>query len=293
MKLFCDWGTSSFRLFLVTNDGAIVAQTTSNQGVSRLPKVKQAGYLREQAEQLCAEAAELSVYVCGMAGSGLGLANAGYQACPTGAEALASHLVSIDVPGLKQVWLVPGLSDTQTSADVMRGEETQLLGWLASDLAYTQGAFTLCLPGTHSKWAQVNDGIVQRFQTAFTGEMYALLTQHSTLKRQSEQVDNAGFALGLAASNSEQPLLSAVFGARAKVLLGQMPAAQSDAFLSGLLIGCEVKQMWLAGRVHIIANGQLSALYQQACDFYGIPTQVHSGDGLSVAGLQLISTFCQ
>ncbi|AFV00528.1 2-dehydro-3-deoxygalactonokinase [Simiduia agarivorans] len=291
MRLFCDWGTSSFRLFLVNEQGDVVTHTASSQGVSRLPRAEQPAYLLAQAQQLVTSPADLDVLICGMAGSGLGLANAGYQACPADARQLARHLVPVTVPSLGRVQLVPGLSDEQTGADVMRGEETQLLGWLCMSELHQHGQHRVCLPGTHSKWVQVQEGVIRGFSTAFTGELYGLLVSQSTLKPATDSHSDEGFQLGLDASRSKQPLLNSLFTTRSKVLLYQMPAECAASYLSGLLIGTEVREFSAAGDgpVHIIANGRLSALYAKAMAFYQLECQVHQGDGLSVAGLGKIA----
>lgn len=291
MRLFCDWGTSSFRLFLVNEQGGVVTHAASSQGVSRLSKADQPAYLLAQAQQLVTSPADLDVLICGMAGSGLGLANAGYQACPADARQLARHLLQVDVPSLGRVLLVPGLCDEQIGADVMRGEETQLLGWLSMSELHQRGQHRVCLPGTHSKWVQVKDGIIRAFSTAFTGELYGLLVGQSTLKPATDRNSDEGFQLGLEASRSKQPLLNSLFATRSKVLLNQMPADCAASYLSGLLIGTEVSEFSAAGHgpVHIVANGRLSALYANALAFYQVECLAHQGDGLSVAGLNMIA----
>ena len=191
--------------------------------------------------------------ISGMAGSRQGWVEAPYVACPAGPDELRRHLHWIE-PG--RIALVPGLSDEQRDVpDVMRGEEVQIFG--AMRLAgLTAGLFVL--PGTHSKWATVQGGRVTSFRTCMTGEFYGLLSQHSILARTLEAdvaLDEAAFLRGVARAGNGEGLLHNAFGVRALALFGRLSPAESASYLSGLLIGDELRlQAQLAGR-EVIAIG--------------------------------------
>lgn len=297
MYLLCDWGTSSFRLFLMDDTGSDfpAKQLDSDQGVSRLPKEKQAAYLTAQVGQLLGGAERVPVYVCGMAGSGLGLIDAGYVACPADAAALAEGMVKLEIESLPEVWVVPGVSDESGAlgADVMRGEETQVMGWLQQCPQFQSGRHTLCLPGTHSKWVQTDNGVITAFRTAFTGELYRLLSEQSTLRALEPASDNAGFSEGLWASQQGVPLTTAMFSARARTLLGKLEPTHANAYLSGLLIGSEIRELAdsAAGDIHLIGGGTLVARYREAAAASGMQVQSHSGDTLSIAGLSSLAAL--
>src|SRR5438477_4894503 len=122
----------------------------------------------------------------------------------------------------------------------MRGEETQILGWLALNPERRDGRHVLCHPGTHAKWVLIEDGRIVRFVTAMTGELFAVLSQHSVLKTDAPADDDAAFDLGLAAADGGGALAARLFTARARVVGGDAPASSTPSYLSGLLIGAEV-----------------------------------------------------
>jgi len=176
-----DWGTTRLRLFR-TEDGAIVDRL-DGPGIGQL-----AGSPAETLAVTLApwrEAARASgVLLCGMAGSRNGLVEVPYAPCPADAALWRASLSTVGVDGIA-VSVAPGLSTANfaSHADVMRGEETQIFGAAALDPALAQGRAMLVLPGTHSKWAELVDGRVERFHTFPTGELFALLRDHSTLTR--------------------------------------------------------------------------------------------------------------
>jgi len=183
------------------------------------------------------------------------------------------------------VYVVPGLKQAKP-ADVMRGEETQIAGFLALNPGWDG---VICLPGTHSKWVHVSAGEVVSFQTFLTGETFALFADHSVLRHGMAGWDNAGFDAGVA-QGLERPdrLLARLFTLRAEGLLDGLDPATARARLSGLLIGAELaaaKPYWLGQRVAVLGAGALAALYGRALDGLSVPVSAHTADAATLAGL--------
>jgi 2-dehydro-3-deoxygalactonokinase len=208
----------------------------------------------------------------GMVGSRQGWVEVPYVQCPAGFDEIAAKLVKVAWAD-REGWIVPGLScsDTAGVPDVMRGEETQILGCGVDG--------TICLPGTHSKWVQVKKARIERFSTSMTGEVYAVLRQHSILGRMMEEgtPDAAAFAEGVARSGEAGGLLHHLFGVRTRGLMGDLSAAASASYLSGILIGHELRSQD-AKQVHLLGAPALAALYQQAAAVLGIETRTLDSD---------------
>ena len=234
-----------------------------------------------------------------MAGSKQGWVEAPYCACPAGFYDVAMQLRWIDDPALLlPTALVPGLSCAHPSTvpglatvpDVMRGEEVQILG------AMFLGGWRdrLCiLPGTHSKWAWVRDGRVTTFRSYMTGEFYALLSQHSLLARTVDTqapFDPAAFALGLARTREGGSLLHHAFGARTLSLFDRMQAGPLASYLSGLVIGDELRglEATKAASVTLIGLHALTTRYASACETIGITTDCLGAEA-TWAGLHALS----
>jgi len=194
-----------------------------------------------------------------MVGSQRGWTLVPYLSCPADAAALAGALHAVD----PRTFIVPGLSDPR--GDVMRGEEVQFVGAIHANLA--PGDALLCQPGTHCKWAGMAGGAVAGFSTSMTGEMFALLRKHSLLAEflDGPVADGAAFRAGVAAS-ADAALLTALFGVRAAALLGLRAIDDSAAYVSGLLIGSDVRGAGVGEGtvVHLLADPVLGALYAAA-----------------------------
>ncbi|MEP6824758.1 MAG: 2-dehydro-3-deoxygalactonokinase [Ramlibacter sp.] len=212
----------------------------------------------------------------GMVGSRQGWQEAAYCPCPCGFAEVADSLAWIAPShGLERVAIVPGLSHQADGVpDVMRGEETQVFGALA--LLGLRDA-RLVLPGTHSKWVQVRDGRIEGFSTWMTGEVYALLRQHSILARTLPEsdgpLDTAAFLRGVDHARKCANLLHAAFGVRTLSLFDRMPAAALPSFLSGVLIGEELRSQAQdadSGAVVVIGAPALTLRYEIALDAFGI-----------------------
>src|SRR5262245_686988 len=233
-----DWGTSSFRGWLVSADGAVLAESRGGEGMLHCVGAGFAPVLRDHLARLGAPDG-MPVLICGMAGARQGWAEAPYLKTPTRLDALHESAIRIDAPG--DVRILPGIAQARAEQpDVMRGEETQLLG-------VTGPGFTgvVCIPGTHSKWIRIEAGAVVEFSTYMTGELFSVISQHSILTHAVEAAaspaDGGPFRDGLARALAEPTALTAsLFRLRAAQLLGFEERIDGAARLSGLLIGSEI-----------------------------------------------------
>lgn len=282
-----DWGTSRCRAFLVEGE-TIRDQASSDDGVSRLKAGEHAGVFTRLCGGWLAAEPGLPVVIAGMAGSREGWVEAPYAACPAGAADIAAAMMSVPLPSGGTARIVPGLRfDGPHGVDVMRGEETHLIGAGVDD-------GLICLPGTHCKWAEMQGGRIVGFATFMTGEMHALLREHSMIGRPAvEPADQAGFALGLAAAWDEQGnkggLLNLLFRARAATVARTLSPALLSPYLSGLVTGDEVTgALRLFGKpasVTIVADPPRSDLYVDALGRLGVETRVISQGKTLLAGL--------
>ncbi len=283
-----DWGTTSFRAFRLAQDGSIRDRRVALKGLLNMPDSRFADTLREEVGPWLA-AGEKHVLLSGMIGSRQGWKEAPYLPCPAGAADVAAGLVEIEFDW-GQVKLVPGLSavDEAGVAEVMRGEETQVFGVLQA----MGGSGLACLPGTHSKWVRVEAGRIIGFSTHMTGESFGALRGHTILGRMMREgpADGAPFDAGVRRSGDPGGLLHHIFGARALVLAGRLAETDAAAYLSGILIGHEVRAA-LAGRtgqvVHVIGAPELTTLYGRAISANGGYPERHDGEA-AARGLALI-----
>jgi 2-dehydro-3-deoxygalactonokinase len=263
-----DWGTSSFRAYRLDARGSILESRASQQGILNVAPGQFARVLEDQIRGW----AEAPIVMSGMVGSRQGWVEAPYVQCPAGFGEIAAKLVKVGWAN-REAWIVPGLScsDPAGVPDVMRGEETQILG------CGVEG--TLCLPGTHSKWVEVKNARIESFSTAMTGEVYAVLKQHSILGRMMERggPDPGAFAEGVERSGESGGLLHHLFGVRTRGLLGDLKPAASASYLSGILIGHELRSQ-SAKQFHLLGAAELTALYQRAAAVLGIETRTLDPD---------------
>lgn len=264
-----DWGTSSLRGALLDETGGVLAEKSAPLGILNVPKGDFAGTFAAQFADWMAPGR--LCLISGMAGSRQGWQEAPYASCPAGLDELATRLHWIE-PG--RIALVPGLStEAEGVPDVMRGEEVQIFGALA--LAEVKDALFV-LPGTHSKWATVSAGRVTGFRTFMTGEVYGLLTRHSILARTTEAdapLDEAAFLQGVRRAGEGGGLLHGAFGARALALFERLSPPQSASYLSGLLIGEELRAQDLGREVMLIGAPALTARYALGLKQAGVATK--------------------
>lgn len=281
-----DWGTSNLRAWRLDAGGRVLERMASAQGITRVAGGDFAGVLRDSVGAWLADG-ERHVLLCGMVGSRQGWVEAPYLPCPASPDAVAAALVAVPFAGA-QVLLVPGLSarDAAGVPEVMRGEETKLAGLMA---AGHDGL--VCMPGSHTKWAQIGGGRIEGFSTYFTGEAFAALREGTILGRMMAAggaIDAEGFRRGVARSGAGGHLLHQLFGVRAMGLFGELDEAAAAGFLSGLLIGHEVRAaMGGATGVKLVGDAGLVGLYADAIGLCGGRAEVLELDA-AVAGLALI-----
>jgi 2-dehydro-3-deoxygalactonokinase len=296
ISIFGDWGTSRLRLYL--RQGKSVLDRRDGPGVSALTQSPEQTFLDLVGDWR--EARPSGAILAGMVGSRIGWVEAPYAPCPATVGDLRERVLKIEADGLP-VSIIPGLSCVNPlgGPDVMRGEETQILGALELDPALKTGRHLLVLPGTHSKWTVVEDGAITGFLTAPVGETFALLRQHSTLAAgvaADVQGSAEGFAKGLARIVEHGPALlpHLLFETRARQLLDALPAADAMGFLSGLLIGADAAaaRQWFGplGKVTLIGAPALNDFYGQAIASQGGQTTAVDGDSAVLAGLSTLSS---
>ena len=290
-----DWGSSRLRAWLLGADGEVLAERGSDDGASRL--VGGAPVFGAALQALAGDwlAQRLPALACGMVGSAHGWREAHYVPCPAALADLHRHTVSVGTPAGTPLHIVPGLLDEPAGVppDVMRGEETQLARLLALDPARAAQA-TVLMPGTHSKWVRLQDGCVTGFRTRITGELYAVLRQHSVLGRLMPASDDgsehaAAFDAGVAAARASagSDLGAQLFAVRTLGLTGRLQAEALPDYLSGLLIGHELCAGLAAGGavpLLLVGDPALCRRHGRALQAFGIqPAAVHGNT--AIAGL--------
>ena len=257
-----DWGTSTLRAALL-RDGAAVEERSAPRGILNVA----AGEFRAVLHELCGDWLDGRLgLISGMAGSRQGWVEAPYCECPAAQGDLARRLAWVEAG---RIAIVPGLTVRSGGVpDVMRGEEVQVFG--AMELLGAR-SFTAVLPGTHSKWVQVEDGRIAGFSTWMTGELYALLRTHSIVARTMDAtdggLDEAAFRAGVRHARAVGNLLHSAFSARTLALFDELPLAGRPSYLSGLVIGEEVRsQSPGAGPLVVIGAPELSRRYALALD---------------------------
>jgi 2-dehydro-3-deoxygalactonokinase len=286
-----DWGTSSLRGARFDAQGHKLDERSFARGILTVP----AGEFPSVLDQCFGDWLQDSAALCllsGMVGSRQGWQEAPYCPCPAGFAELGQHLLWLQAGRMA---IVPGLSVQHSDGlpanfpiaqhDVMRGEEIQIFGALS--LTGLHDA-TVVLPGTHSKWAQVEGGHVSRFRSFMTGEVYALLSQHSILAR-TLPVDapwhEDTFTQAVLLAQRTPSVLSSIFATRTLALFDTLPAEQHPSFLSGLLIGEELRAMQAhsSGALLLVGNATLTHRYQCALQALGLSSR-SLGDEATWAG---------
>lgn len=257
--LAIDWGTSRRRAWRLSAAGEVLDSFADDQGVLAVPAGGFPAALRDLRQRL----GDLPALAAGMIGSNRGWVEAPYRPLPTGLADLAAALTHVEGQRLS---IIPGVAG---EADVMRGEEVQLLGAVAAELVPADA--TVCQPGTHNKWAVLRSGKITRFTTVMTGELFALLKGGGVLAGMldGEVADGPAFRAGVQEAATSRDLSAALFGVRARVLLKRLPLADAAAYASGLLIGADVAPRLPAEPVHVLAAPPLLGLYAAAIETLG------------------------
>lgn len=266
-----------------------MARCSSPQGILRVGKGNFETALRAEVGAWLQEG-ENHILLCGMVGSRQGWVEADYLRCPVGIEELAASLAQVPFFGA-EVLLVPGVMGPAAASvpELMRGEETAAMGILDA------GAGLVCFPGTHSKWIELSDRRIASFTTSMTGDVYSALCRCTILERtmtSGAPTDEAAFRDGVIRSADSGGLLHHLFGVRTRVLMGQLREEASASYLSGLLIGHEVRAtMHRGARVVLVGAAQLCGLYAQtieACGGEAMPAEEDAAAlGLAAIGRRL------
>ena len=280
-----DWGTTSFRAALMDRTGRVVDRRAAPCGILSVAERRFDAVLDAEIAAWERAHADVPILASGMISSRQGWVETPYLACPAGAAELAAALVPHRTPE-RTIRFVTGLSMRHADGvpDVMRGEETQIVGAAEDESAARSGLFVL--PGTHSKWARIEAGRIVWFRTFMTGEIYAALRSHTILGRLMEgDADDAhAFRRGLDAgheSGTAGALLARLFSVRTLGLFGDLPGTGLAAYLSGLLLGAELREaLAQAGGTDliIVAEPGLAERYRNACAHFGLTVRVADAD---------------
>lgn len=288
-----DWGTSNLRAWGIGAGGTVLAQAVSDQGMGKLKREQFPAALQAVVEQITPTSTALDVVICGMAGARQGWMEAPYLDAPTDLSRLGSGAVHPEVPNSAlRVSILPGVCLRLSGENVMRGEETQLLG-LASLFPDYNGL--VCMPGTHSKWARLEGMTIASFTTAMTGELFELLRAHSVLRHSlGDSLDGpereTGFQAG-ARDGLDNPaeLLGQLFRVRAAALLSGRTPDWCAGYLSGLLIGTEIaanRNRIGTDPVPLIGSAALCGLYARVLAMTGAAGRVVDSTEVVLAGLK-------
>ncbi|PAX08073.1 2-dehydro-3-deoxygalactonokinase [Sphingomonas lenta] len=279
-----DWGTSNRREYLMEG-GQVLATSRDDRGIIEMGGT---GY-EEAVASIRAQHGDLPVLIAGMAGSNRGWREAPYADAPASAADIARQLLWVE-PG--RTAIVPGVAWRDPDApSVMRGEEVQLFGAVAAGLVPPTAL--VAQPGTHNKWVEMRDGAIGRFTTLMTGELFALLKQHSILSAQLTAAITPGPAFLEGVRHAQdRPLPSALFGARAAMLLGFRAGEDTADYVSGLLIGADVGSADVRGReAFILSDETLGALYGAAVAELGGTAHLIDTVAAFTAGMALIRSL--
>ena len=281
-----DWGTTNRRAFRIEHDGRVTDHVSGGAGVLGLAAADYPAVLAELRDRL----GDLPVIAAGMVGSTRGWHEAPYVPAPADLAALAAAALRIDAA---RATIVPGVALIHgPRADVMRGEEVQVLGAIAAGLAPPAALF--CQPGTHNKWVVTGGGRITDIATVMTGELFALLKGHGILAGMLDGAvaDGAAVRDGVARGARACDLGAALFEVRSGVLLGRRSADDAAAYASGVLIGSDVGARDVAGRdVHLLATGALAELYAAAIGMRGGRVVPVDATAAFVAGIHHLRAF--
>ncbi|SHN40956.1 2-dehydro-3-deoxygalactonokinase [Duganella sacchari] len=270
-----DWGTSNRRAYLIDQSGACLAEHEDGQGMLAVGGRDKFGASLAGLLAAMQLPHDVPVILSGMVGSASGWQEVAYLDAAVPLVQLPQHLAAVTDPAWAgRCRIVPGyVYRAGAAADVMRGEETQLLGAIA--LGRRDG--WIVLPGTHSKWVLLRDGVIQSFATYMTGELFAMLSAGGTLAAMmdGDSSDAEGFAIGLQQAARNEPLSNSLFRVRAGVVSRTAPAQLAAATVSGLLIGAEFAAARGAGQgITVIGSAALAARYDSAARHFGLPCTV-------------------
>jgi 2-dehydro-3-deoxygalactonokinase len=280
-----DWGTTNRRAYLIDSAGRRTDEFEDHKGVLSVP----AGGFPDAVAEIRGRLGDKPLLLAGMIGSNRGWKEAPYVPTPAGLDELAAKLVWV---GEREA-IVPGVSYIgQGRADVMRGEEVQLLGAVAA--GHVPLDALVCHPGTHNKWVDVEGGCIGAFRTVMTGELYNLLKGHSILADllQSDAKPDSAFLDGARHGLRRDDLPSELFGVRARVLLGEAAEKDASSYTSGLLIGTDIRiglEEQNDPTIYVMGRPELARLYVAAIEEAGRDAVEHDGESCFLAGINEIA----
>lgn len=287
-----DWGTTNFRAFRFDAAGQVIERRASPAGIVNVKDRRFAQTLKEKVGDWIA-GGEHRVLLSGMVGSRQGWMEADYLPCSVTLDDLAAGVVEVPFPEA-EVRLVPGVrgEDSNGVPEVMRGEETQVMGISESCQRYG----VVCMPGTHTKWIELRDRSIVNLQTCMTGDVFAALrskTILSKLMHADAPMDDVSFLRGVERSADAGGLLHHLFGVRTLGLAGHLRDEAAASYLSGLLIGHEVRSMMrVNASVHLVGAEHLCRLYQQAIEACGCEATMEEEEaaarGLAAIGGRMV-----
>lgn len=291
-----DWGNTNLRGYLIAEDGSRLATFERAIDIKTLHEPDFRSIVDYLVEDWNRDYGCSSVILMGMAGSNLGWYDLPMLSAPVTWKMLADALFKIPETKNYNAFLIPGVAmiPKKGAPDMMRGEETQVLGALTLQNR-SDGLF--CLPGTHTKWVSTAGDAITTIRTSMTGEIYALLKGHSVLRslltstnEEVSETDVEAFDNGIVVAKSGLGAMQLAFGVRVNhVLLGHTSPKSACSYLSGLLIGCEVldciKVMKNSDEaIQIVGNEKLGPLYQRAMTTFGVAAKVIKADDAVIAG---------
>ncbi len=280
-----DWGTTNRRAYRIDASGKCADEFEDSEGVLSVPE----GGFPDAIAEIRQKLGDQPLLLAGMIGSNRGWKEAPYVPCPATLDDLVRGLVH---PGEREA-IVPGVSyQGDGRADVMRGEEVQLLGAAAADLI--DRTALVCHPGTHNKWALVRRGEIETFRTVMTGELFSLLKEHSILTDMlsSEVAVDDAFRNGVRQGLNDAALPAEIFAVRARVLLGLAKKDAAASYTSGLLIGTDVRiglSQPTAAQVVVMGRPELTRLYAAAIAEANRQTVELDGERCFLAGAKKIA----
>ena len=292
-SIVVEWGTTSLRATLVASAGEVLDQLETPQGISTLKAGDHEAALMAALAPWLSVHGALAVAALGMITSRNGWVEVPYVPCPAGPAELARGTVRKTLQNGSVLIFLPGLTDLSRRPfpDVMRGEETQITGHgLGTDAV-------VIVPGTHGKWAKVKRGRIDGFQTFVTGEIFALLLNHSFIARGATQPpvdDDAAYRWGLEEAKTAVSMLSLLFSARTGGLAGKLSPEQLRSYVLGMVIGQEFRQAQASGwyspgdKATIVGNDGLNDLYVIAAEVFGLGILMGADDVLTRGALDVL-----
>lgn len=297
-----DWGTSRLKAYLCSvqaHKNVEVLDEIQAAGVQKNHKDFAATF-RDITQHWREEYGLLPVYMGGQIGSSIGWKQSPYVACPVAPVDIVTGQVEFECEG-QTINIIPGVSCQHANGhfDVMRSEEIQVLGWLEASASHRNGTYLICLPGTHTKWILVQDGIIQMFKTAMTGELFDLLTHSSILiQAPSDIFSSEAFDLGskFTLASASGSLIHGLFSVRTKQLFDELNADEANSYLSGLLIGSDVRAALYANEwkiesvdeVIIIGESHISDLFERVIHTQSKCVKCFHGKQATVLGFAAI-----